>query len=85
MGMSVLAGMVPSALSALAIVAAALSVVFGLAAAGLALVGLRASRRGQPGPALPGVFPTAYALTVVALGILPLVLALVALREFIAR
>ncbi len=83
--MSVLSGLIPSALGSLAVVAAVLSVLFGLAAAVLALVGMRASRRGQPGPALPGVFPPAYALTVIALGVLPLALALVALREFMAR
>jgi len=83
--MSVLSGLTPTALSSVAGGFAGVCVLLGLVAAASALVGMRASLRGQPGPALAGVFPTGYAMAMTVLGLLPLVLALVALRELMTR
>ena len=83
--MSIQAGMLPLSLSPLLVAMGSAAVLFGLGASTLALVGLRASRRGQPGPALAGVFPVVYALGIAAVGVVPLALVLFAVTRAMNR
>ena len=82
--MAVVSGLLPGPVHWLAVVCAGAALLAGLGAALLAVMGLRQSRSGQPGPAVSGVFPASYAAVIVAVGLVPTLLALVALRTMLS-
>lgn len=82
--MAVASGLLAGPLHWLAIACAGAALLAGLGAALLAVLGLRQSRRGQPGPAVSGVFPVPYAAVIFAVGLVPTLLALVALGSMLS-
>jgi hypothetical protein len=74
--MGIYASFVPRAMAWLPMAVGLCSVLLGLVAAILAGVGLRHSRLGRPGPALPGVFPPGYAMGMIVLALVPAAMSL---------
>ncbi len=79
--MALLAGALPGPSRWLVPLFAGSSLLAGLVASMLAVLGLRQSRRGQPGPAVPGVFPLPYAVAMCIVGLVPTMLAVLALSR----
>ncbi len=65
------AGIAPQLLRWVAFGLIGVAVLSGLGAAAAALLGYQRSRRGQPGPAVPGVFPAPAAALMVGVGLVP--------------
>lgn len=82
--MAVVSGVLPGPVHWLAVLCSGAALLSGLGAALLAVMGLRQSRSGQPGPAVSGVFPAPYAAVIFVVGIVPTLLALVALRRMLS-
>lgn len=78
---AVLRGVLPGPFHWLVFLCSGAALLAGLGGAVLALLGLRESRQGQPGPAVPGVFPTPYAVVMIIVGVAPTMLALLALSR----
>lgn len=72
-------GAAPQGVRWLAFALIGLAALCGLVAAGAGVLGYRQSRQGQPGPAVPGVFPAPAAAVMVGVGFAPAVIGAVVL------